>query len=221
MKLQITSLHSGFDTLQQLYGDKSLLSIYGAGCVRSPEIMFIFMNPTGRNISSTNGWNGIRAPWIGTKNIWDLFHHLRLIGSDTLRDVKKRKPLEWTPQVAFQIYKELAQNRVYLTNLAKCTQIDARPLSNIVFQKYRPLMFQEIQRVKPKRIVTFGNQVSTVLLGKQVSVSQYLRDEKEILSISEVEYQIYPTYYPVGQGRRNMPLAEKRIEHLLSKKEKA
>jgi hypothetical protein len=49
------------------------------------------------------------------------------------------------------------------------------------------------------------------MLGKNISVSNYTKDEKEIVN----GYHIYPTYYPVGQGRRNMPLALERIKRVL------
>jgi hypothetical protein len=49
------------------------------------------------------------------------------------------------------------------------------------------------------------------LLGKNISVSNYTKNEKEHIN----GYDIYPTYYPVGQGRRNMPLALERIKRIL------
>jgi len=64
-----------------------------------------------------------------------------------------------------------------------------------------------------KKIITFGNQVSSILLNRTISVSNYIDDQKEMLN----GYEIYPTYYPVGQGRRNMSLAVKRIKKILSK----
>lgn len=37
------------------------------------------MNPTGKNVASYDGWKGLKAPWIGTKNIWNLFYNLNLL----------------------------------------------------------------------------------------------------------------------------------------------
>lgn len=68
-KLQVTILHKEFDTLQQIYGAKELNSIYGAGYIDHPNIMFVFMNPTGRNVASSKDWKGMKAQWLGTKNI--------------------------------------------------------------------------------------------------------------------------------------------------------
>lgn len=208
---QVTQLHNEYDKLQLKYGDPTLSSIYGAGCINKPNLMFIFINPTGRNISSIPSWEGLRAPWIGTKQVWDIFENLGLLKSNIYTKIKNIKPGEWDNDFANEVYKDIQNHSVFITNLAKCTQIDARALSNFVFKDYLSLMYKEIEIVNPKKIITFGNQVSSILLGKNISVSNYIENEKENL----IGYQIYPTYYPVGQGRRNMPLAINRIRKIL------
>ncbi len=169
------------------------------------------MNPTSRNISSVLSWKGLRAPWIGTKQAWDIFESLGLLKFEIHSTIKSIKPEEWSYDFANQVYEDIQNNSVFITNLAKCTQVDARPLSNSVFKDYLNLMYKEIEIVNPKKIVTFGNQVSSILLGKKISVSNYIDEEKEILN----GYNIYPTYYPVGQGRRNMSLAIGRIKKIM------
>ena len=209
---QVTQLHKEYDKLQLKYGDPSLSSIYGAGCVENPDIMFVFMNPTGRNISSIPSWKGLRAPWIGTKQVWGIFENLGLLKSQIYLKIKSIKPDEWNFDFANEVYKDIQNHSVFITNLGKCTQIDARPLNNYVFKDYLKLMYKEIEIVNPKKIITFGNQVSSILLGKSISVSNYTGNEKEVLN----GYEIYPTYYPVGQGRRNMPLAIDRIIKIMA-----
>ena len=209
---QVIQLHSEYDKLQLKYGDPTLSSIYGAGCINNPNVMFIFMNPTGRNISSIPSWKGLRAPWIGTKQVWDIFENLGLLKSEIYLKIKSIKPEEWDYDFANEVYTDIQNHSVFITNLGKCTQVDARPLSNSVFKEYLNLMYKEIEIVNPKKIVTFGNQVSSILLNKTISVSNYVDDQKEMLN----GYKIYPTYYPVGQGRRNMPLAIKRIKIILN-----
>lgn len=211
---QVKQLHSYFDELQYKYGETTLSSIYGAGAIASPNIMFIFMNPTGRNISSNPSWKGLRAPWIGTKQVWDIFQSLGLIDIALYEDIKERKVSDWDELFAENIYDNIQKHSVYLTNLAKCTQVDARPLNDRIFKEYLDLMYQEIQIIKPKKIVSFGNQVSSILLNKNISVSNFKNKEREILKLDK-EYAVYPTYYPVGQGRRNMPLAIERIKTIL------
>ena len=64
--------------------------------------------------------------------------------------------------------------------------------------------------VKPKVIILFGNQVSSIVLNKKISVSQVRKKkfEKEIYSNT---YQFYSLHYPVGNGRFNI---DKTIEDL-------
>lgn len=210
--MQLNILHKKFDKLQLKHGDPSLSSIYGCGDISSPNIMFIFMNPTGRNISCTKDWKGIKAPWLGTKQVWNIFNSLKYISDISYGKTQKYKANEWNEEFANEIYTELKNSKVYITNLAKCTQLDARPLSNRVFKEYLELMEEEISIIKPKKIVCFGNQVSSILLNMNISVSKYEKIENEILEILGESYTVYPTYYPVGQGRRNMGKAIERIK---------
>ena len=45
-------LFAKYDKLQKKYGAKELDSIYFGGYSKNPDICFVFMNPTGRNIAS-------------------------------------------------------------------------------------------------------------------------------------------------------------------------
>ena len=67
--MELSYLNKQYDDLQMAYGSKDLDSIYYGGCEKSPDVMFIFMNPTARNIAAAKSWTGKKAPWIGTKNI--------------------------------------------------------------------------------------------------------------------------------------------------------
>ena len=86
--------------MQQVYGDKTLKSINFGGCDTNPDICFVFMNPTSKNIVSESSWNGIRAPWIGTKNIWDLFVAANLFDVDIYNEIKSKKANEWDKEFA-------------------------------------------------------------------------------------------------------------------------
>lgn len=211
MRLQLQSLFNEFLLLQQEFGDPTLSPIYGAGQLNNPSLMLIFMNPTARNISCNINWKGIKAPWIGTKNIWKLLYGIDVIDKTHYDLTQKLRPKEWDEDIAYQLYASIAKRNVYITNYAKCTQIDARPLKNSVFKSYRKLLEEEIRQLGPKRIITFGNQVSENLLSKKISVSKYIDTEYEDLIIDSITYKVYPTYYPVGQGQRNMGLARDRI----------
>ncbi|MDD3156251.1 MAG: uracil-DNA glycosylase family protein [Candidatus Pacebacteria bacterium] len=105
------------------------------------------------------------------------------------------------------VYQKVKDKSIYITNLSKATQTDAKPLSNNVFEAYLDLFFEEIDIIKPKTIISFGNQVSSVLLNKNIKVSEY-RKKNEKLTIKGSDYKVYPVYYPVGQGMRNIKKAK-------------
>ena len=77
--MKLKDLQKHYNKLQLEYGSPDLDSIYNGGCEDNPDICFVFMNPTGRNIASKKSWHGLKSPWIGTKNIWDLFYALDLV----------------------------------------------------------------------------------------------------------------------------------------------
>lgn len=129
------------------------------------------MNPTGRNIASDKKWQGIRAPWIGTKNIWDLFVNLDLLDSDIYKRIKDIKGSQWTETFASEVYEDVNKHKYFITNLGKCTQIDARGLPDSVYKAYLDLLKEEIAIINPKVIVLFGNQVSSIVLDQKISVS--------------------------------------------------
>ncbi|MFH1990299.1 MAG: uracil-DNA glycosylase family protein [Patescibacteria group bacterium] len=216
MQHQLIELHPEIDRLQLIYGSPELMPVYGAGCFNKPDVMFIFMNPTGRNISAHATWTGLRAPWLGTKNIWKLLYRLKLLSSSSYNLTQSLRAEEWTESLAETIYSELIKNKVYITNLAKCTQDNARPLPDDIFKKYLENTRKEISLIQPKKIVSFGNQVSSIILDKPIVVSKYKGIQSEILKIKNSSFKIYPVYYPVGQGQRNMPMAIKRMKRILA-----
>ena len=209
--MQITKLHHHYDKLQKKYGSPNLKSIYGAGCVNSPDVCFVFMNPTGRNIASSPDWNGLRAQWLGTKNVWGMFQKLGIISSGIYDKIYSMRPNDWTPEFAEKLYREIQLSHVFITNLGKCTMADASHLPDKVFKEYLDLLDQEIAEIKPKKIITFGNQVSSIFLEKNIKVSDW-RKKSAIKTIDGNDYKVYPVYYPVGQGMRNLPIA---IEDIL------
>lgn len=213
--MQIRRLHKKVDRLQLIHGAKKLKPIYGAGCIGNAKIMLIFMNPTARNVSCRAGWRGIRAPWLGTKNIWKLLFRFGYLSDKNFQLTQELKPTGWSKNFAQQVYRELAHNKIYVTNLAKCTQSDARSLKDDIFKQYLEILCEEILQINPQRVITFGNQVSSILLHKSIKVSQYKGAQKEILNLKNRKFDVYPVYYPVGQGMRNMPLAIKRIDKII------
>ena len=158
--MKIEDLRKDYDELQVKYGAKELDSIYNGGCEKNPDICFVFMNPTGRNIASAKTWKGRKSPWLATKNIWKLFHNVNLISEDTFNKIQEKKPKEWDYEFCNYVYEEIEKNKLFITNLGKCTQIDARPLPDEVLKKYLDLLFKEINIIKPKIIITTGTHTA-------------------------------------------------------------
>lgn len=204
--MMLEELYEKYDRLQKKYGDKSLHSIYFGGKKENPSICFVFMNPTAGNIAAEKNWDGPRYPWLGTKNIWKLFNKLELLDDNILEEIESKKKLDWTKEFSEKVYKNIENHDIYITNLAKCTQIDARPLKDDYYKAYLKLFMKEMSIVKPKRIVLFGNQVSSIVLGEKIKVSEVRRKKFECNG-----YEMYSVFYPVGNGRFNM---DKSIEDI-------
>ena len=178
------------------------------------------MNPTGRNIASDKAWTGRKSPWLGTKNIWKLFHEVNLLSDDTFNKIKERRPKDWDYEFCDYVYEEITDRKLFITNLGKCTQIDARPLPDEVLTKYLDLLFKEIDIIKPKVIITFGNQVSSIILNKKIAVSENRKKCHEI-EINKNLYKVYPVYYPVGNGIFNIDKSIEDIKWIIENELKA
>ena len=168
------------------------------------------MNPTKRNIASFKTWKGLKSPWIGTKNIWDLFYQLKLLDENVYKKIRKIKGKEWTENFANEVYEEVKKHKYFITNLGKCTQLDARPLPDSVYKEYLHLLEKEIEIINPKVIILFGNQVSSIVLNEKISVSQ-CRKKQFLKTINGKQYKCYAVFYPVGNGRFNI---DKSIEDI-------
>ena len=214
--MSLDDLKKEYDKLQLKYGAKELDSIYNGGCDNNPDICFVFMNPTGKNIASSKSWKGLKSPWIGTKNIWDLFYALNLLDKEIYDKIKSIKGTDWTEEFANKVYDNVKEHKYFITNLGKCTQIDARPLPDSVYKEYLELLEKEIEIIKPKVIILFGNQVSSIVLNERISVSQ-CRKQKFIKEINNKKYDCYSVYYPVGNGRFNIDKAIEDINYIIKK----
>lgn len=213
--IELDKLKIKYDRLQNKYGSKKLDSIYFGGQDNNPNIMFVFMNPTGRNIASSKEWKGIKAPWLGTKNIWKLFYKVGLLDEDVYLDIINKKSSEWNYDFANEVYDNVKKHNYFITNLGKCTQEDARVISDDVYKKYLKLLFKEIEIVNPKVIVLLGNQVSSIVLDEKISVSE-VRKKEFVKCIASNNYKIYSVYYPVGNGIFNMDKSIEDIVYIIS-----
>lgn len=69
-----------------------------------------------------------------------------------------------------------------------------------------------------KKIVTFGNQISSIFLDQPISVSQ-CRRKKFSKQIGKRVYSGYPVYYPVGNGMRNIDKAIADLQFILEEED--
>ena len=203
-----------FDKLQEKFGSASCNSVYGGGKYKKPDLCLVFMNPTAKNIATSKDWKGIRCPWLGTKQVWKFLADVGLFDKNLNNKIQNMKPKDWSLEFCENVYDEVARRKVYITNLAKCTQDDARPLPDKVFKEYRDLLLEEIKMVSPKKIILFGNQVSSIVLNKKISVSEY-RKTSEKLALENNIFKCYPVYYPVGNGFFNAPKATEDLRYIV------
>ena len=177
------------------------------------------MNTTGRNIASDKSWKGRKSPWLLIKNIWKLFNKVDLLSNDTYNRILEKKPKEWNYDFCDYVYDEIKRSKVFITNLGKCTQIDARQLTDDVLKQYLDLLFEEIDIINPKAIVTFGNQVSSIILNKKISVSEN-RKISHNLKIKEDTYKVFHVYYPAENGIFNIDKSIEDIKWIMKKNRK-
>ena len=215
--MKISDLNKEYDKLQLKYGAKELDSIYNGGLEENPDICFVFMNPTGRNIASEKTWKGRKSPWIGTKNIWDLFYAVGFQDEKIYQKIKSIKGSEWTEEFADEVYSDVEKHKYFITNLGKCTQIDARPLPDKIYKEYLRLLEKEIEILDPKVIILFGNQVSSIVLNEKISVSN-VRKKLFKKVINGKEYDAYSIYYPIGNGRFNIDKSIEDIKWIIENK---
>lgn len=204
-----------FDELQSVYGSSELNSVYGYGDDKSPQVALVFMNPTKRNIATSKSWTGLRAQWLGTKQIWDFLTKCGLFSSEINEEIKFKKPSEWTPEFCEYVYAEVKRQKLWMTNLAKCSQDDARPLPDHVFFEYKDLLKEELRLVNPQKVFFFGNQISSIMLERSVKVSQTRKLKFELNLTDNKKIDSFALFYPVGNGRFNQSKAIEDIKEIL------
>jgi hypothetical protein len=208
-----------YDELQKTYGSKDLNSVYGCGENSNPRVALVFMNPTKRNIATDKSWKGLRAQWLGTKQIWEFLAKCDLFSANINEEIKSKKPKDWTPEFCEFVYNEVKRQGLWITNLAKCTQNDARPLPDNIFIQYKDLLKEELKLINPQKIFFFGNQVSSIMLEQPIAVST-TRQKKFSLEIDGKEFESYALFYPVGNGRFNQHKAIEDIKNIIDVKNK-
>ena len=76
------------------------------------------------------------------------------------------------------------------------------------------MLYTEIDIIRPKIIITFGNQVSSIVLNKKISVSLNRKISHELIVNNHI-YKVFPVYYPVGNGIFNIDKAIEDINWII------
>ena len=200
------------------FGDNALFPIMGGGKCFEPDIMFVFINPTVRNISSSENWKGKRRPFTGTKHIWRIFNRAGLM-SDAMLSLIESSAKEWSIAFADEVYAHLEDQGLYFTNIVKWTGHNADLPKSPKIRKYIPLLQKEIELVQPKTTVTFGLIPFNALMGFSINLGEYYDAVTKGDRLQFYEYQsvpLLPSYFPVGRGnpQRAVELLKMLSEHL-------
>lgn len=153
-----------------------------------------------------------------TKNIWTLFYNIGLLDDDVYEKIRSIKGKEWTIDFANEVYENVKKHKVFITNLGKCTQIDARPLPDKVYKEYLNLFKKEMEIVNPKVIILFGNQVSSIVLDEKICVSN-VRKKLFVKKINNKDFKFYSVFYPIGNGSFNVDKSIEDIKWIISNME--
>jgi len=193
-----------------------LMPVLGGGKSEKPKFMFVFINPTVRNISSGKEWKGSRVPFVGTKQFWRVFYNAGLFEKSFMENIEKG---DWSNEFACKVYDFLSDNGFYFTNLVKWTGENADLPDGEKIKLFLPIIRREIEIVKPEYVVTFGGMPFESLTREKIKLKDYFDDveKNNKLKIYNVIFdglplRVIPCYFPVGRGN---PKRATRILELL------
>ena len=194
----------------KFYGDHTLDSIAGAGLVENPKFALVFINPTHRNISTNKEWHGLKAPWIGCANIWQLLFEAGLIDSSINNHIQSQGS-HWSADDALNVYAHAAEKSLYLTNIVKWTGLDAKLPEREKLRLYAPLLVQELTLLKPAHTIAFGQLTyDGILRALGIStteafgrVNECNLQNNQLLEVQTQIGPVLPCYFPIGQGIKN------------------
>lgn len=176
--------------------------IWAGGSTESPKIALMFINPTYRNQSATSDWSGERAPFIGLRRTWTFLSSCGLFEESVAQTLPRDQA--WSGDDASRLYRAVADSGLYVTNLVKACRVTSDLPSLAFAREYLELMASELDIVRPEYVVTMGSLVSSLLLGRQFSLSaafDYVESTGQALVAGAIgRSRIVPSYFPVGRG---------------------
>jgi hypothetical protein len=177
--------------------------VMGGGQARSPRLACVFINPTARNASTRDGWDGPRWPWIGTRPVWRVLADAGLLPRDVQREIFRRP--RWDEAFATEVYRAVAEEGLYLTNLVKWTGPNGDLPSLRLVALYEDLLQRELELVKPRGVVAFGGMTFRSLTGRQIKMGDVLVEARRTGRVPATDHRqlrlpVYPCFFPVGRG---------------------
>lgn len=183
----------------------ALPPVMGGGCATEPKLACVFINPTYRNTSTRDTWNGPRLPFIGTKAVWAIFMRAGLFPSNLYARISARTD-GWDESFASEVYQAITDREMYFTNLVKWTGLNGNMPSRNVTLLYSRILSKELYLVKPRAVVAFGVLPYRVMAGESVHLGRVLDDVRRGRQVvpyrrPDLGFPIYPCYFPIGRGR--------------------
>ena len=203
--IQINSLYQLWQHVHELnkqnFPNNKLMPIVGNGKTFKPKVMFVFINPTKRNISSDKNWKGPRFPFIGTKQIWRIFHRSGLFDDELMHEINNSSI--WSVEFTNKVLNFLQKQEFYITNIVKWTGEDATLPDSEKINLFLPTLEKEIEIVQPEYIVTFGLIPFERLTKQKIKLKNYY---SEVINNKKLKFYLFksskiiPCYFPVGRG---------------------
>lgn len=202
----LDSLWAQVDRLHRDYfPENELMPILGNGKTHNPRVMFIFINPTIRNISSNKDWRGPRFPFIGTKQVWRVFYKAGLFDKELMDKINNQS--DWSVEFTNQVLEFLKRKGFYFTNIVKWTGHNASLPESKKIKLFLPVLKREIGIVRPKCIVTFGLIPFVNLTKQSIRLSDYYQRAVKSrtlqgysLKLDGFRTSVIPCYFPIGRG---------------------
>lgn len=192
--------------MREICEENDLQPAFPFGAIKNP-LMLVFINPSPKNVTVHKNWRHDRLFFYGDIRFWRFLAEVNLFDKKLLKLVKK---FGWLPEFIPSFKEELAKKDVWITNLVKCPTLHGEyPQKNVVEVCKKKFLEKEIEMLKPRLIIAFGQFTYKMLTGKALSLSMFFRNEVD------VNEGILPCYFPTGRG--NTEKATACIKRILSR----
>ena len=187
-------------------GGRDFLPVLGGGCVDAPWLALVFINPTPANISAHASWAGPRRPFVGTKRVWGVLAAAGLLAEAIVDRVEASQT--WSEALADDLYAEVAVAGLYLTNAVKATSVNSQLPPRRLVRAHAPALARELQIVRPRAVICCGVLPFWALTHRSVRLADVRESAVsgrclEPTYVAGLPPPVFPSYFPVGRGRRS------------------